>query len=70
MVAAPEVIHPKWGYQRSPSLSDCLYENASAHVLFVTTVSMCKKNVSIVPVMIMRGCCNQKLCELLKKCKR
>ncbi|XP_068898856.1 leucine-rich repeat flightless-interacting protein 2 isoform X3 [Tenebrio molitor] len=47
MVVAPEVVvHSKWGRQisRSPSLSDCLYENAPAHVLFVTTVSMCKKN--------------------------
>lgn len=51
MVVAPEVVvHSKWGRQisRSPSLSDCLYENAPAHVLFVTTVSMCKKNVSMV----------------------
>ncbi|XP_064211091.1 leucine-rich repeat flightless-interacting protein 2 isoform X1 [Tribolium castaneum] len=47
MVVAPEAVVPsKWGYQigRTPSLSDCLCENAPAHVLFVTTVSMCKKN--------------------------
>lgn len=49
MVAMP--VEVKFGQLtrliRPPSIGDCLYEKPIQDVLFVTTVSMCKKNVSI-----------------------
>lgn len=33
---------------RPPSIGDCLYEKPRQDVLFVTNVSLCKKNVSII----------------------
>lgn len=34
------------GFAKTPCISDCLQENKKPHVLIVTTVSKCKKNVS------------------------
>lgn len=50
MVAISQMfIKPKqWQVQfKTPSISDCLYDLQNAHILFVTTISMCKRTVSI-----------------------